>query len=160
MTLYRRISEIQSTSSERAARFRRESHPLFNMLPLRRRAVSIDNNSDFSDQRFLNSDYLRICSSKSVPESGVASIYFYKLEWLERGARIILAGDSQYFCFFSTFLAQLQDDGFHPSIPSLLDRSICHFPRLWLLRLRSRILCLSMCLLNGASQSWPALCLL
>ena len=140
--------------------FRRESHPLFNILPLRRRAVSIDITSDFCDQRFLNSDYSRICSMKSLPKSGAASIYFYKLERLERCARIILAGDSQYFCFFSAFLAQLQDDGFHPSIPSLLDRSICHSPRLWLLRLRSRILCLSMCLLNGASQSWPALCLL
>ena len=140
--------------------FRRESRPLFNILPLRRRAVSIDNNSDFCDQRFLNSDYSRICSSKSVPKSGAASIYFYKLERLERGARIILAGDSQYFCFFSAFLTQLQCDCFHPSIPSLLDRSICHSPRLWLLRFQSRILCLSRCLLHGTSQSWPALCLL
>ena len=87
-------------------------------------------------------------------------VFFYKLELLERGARIISAGESQYFCFFSACLAQLQDDSFHPSIPSLLDRSICHSPRLWLLRLRSRILCLSMCLLIGAIQSWPAICLL
>ena len=137
--------------------FRRENRPLFNILPFRRRAVSIDNGSDFCDQHFLNSDYSRICNSKSVPKSGAASIYFYKLEC---GACIILAGDSQCFCFFSVFLAQLQDDGFHPSIPSLLDGSICHSPRLWLLRLRLQILCLSMYLLNGASQSWPALCLL
>ena len=133
--------------------FRGESRPLFNILPLRHRAVSIDN----SDQRFLNSDYSHICSPKSVLKSSAASIYFYKLE---RGARIILAGDSQYFCFFSAFLAQLQEDGFHLSIPFLLDRSICHSPRIWLLRLRSRILCLGMCLLNGARQTWPALCLL
>ena len=85
---------------------------------------------------------------------------FLKLVRLERAARIILAGDSQCFRFFSALLAQLQDDGFHPSIPSLFNRSICHSLRLWLLRLRSRLLCLSMCLLNGASQSWPALCLL
>ena len=47
MSLYQRISEIQPTSSERAARLLRESRPLFNILPLRRRAVSIDDNSDF-----------------------------------------------------------------------------------------------------------------
>ena len=76
MTLYRRISEIQQTSSERAARLLRESRPLFDILPLRRRVVSIDNNSVFCDQRFLNSDYSRICTSKSVPKSGAASIYF------------------------------------------------------------------------------------
>ena len=76
MTLYQRISEIQLTSSERAARLLRESRPLFKILPLRRRVVSIDHNSDFCDQRFLNSDYSRICSSKSVPKSGAASIYF------------------------------------------------------------------------------------
>ena len=37
-------------------------------------------------------------------------------------------------------LARLQDDGFHPSVPSLFDRSICHSPRLF--RLRSRLFCL------------------
>ena len=76
MMLYRRISEIQPTSSKRAARLWRESHLLFNILPIRLRAVSIDNNSDFCAQRFLNSDYSCICSSKSVPKSGAASIYF------------------------------------------------------------------------------------
>ena len=76
MTLYRQVSEIQPTSSERAARLWHKSCPLFNILPLRLRAVSIDNNSDFCAQRFLNSDYSRICSSKSVPKSGAASIYF------------------------------------------------------------------------------------
>ena len=33
MILYRRISEIQPTSSERAASLLRECHPFFNMLP-------------------------------------------------------------------------------------------------------------------------------
>ena len=47
MSLYQRISEIQPTSSERVARLLCESRLLFNILPLRRRAVSIDNNSDF-----------------------------------------------------------------------------------------------------------------
>ena len=76
MTLFPRISEIQPTSSERAARLSRESRPLFKILPLRHRVVSVSNDSDFCDQRSLNSDYSRICSSKSVPESGAASIHY------------------------------------------------------------------------------------
>ena len=55
-------------------------------------------------------------------------------------------------------MAQFQDDGFHPYNPACSDRSIWHSPRLWLLRLRSRLLCLSRCLLNSACQSCPALC--
>ena len=43
MILYRQISEIQPTSSERAASLLRECRPLFNMLPLRHRAISLDN---------------------------------------------------------------------------------------------------------------------
>ena len=43
MLLYQRISEIQPTSSEHVARFLRESCPLLQILPIRRRAVSIDN---------------------------------------------------------------------------------------------------------------------
>ena len=74
MKLYPRVSEIQSTSSERAARLSRESRPLFKILPLRRRAVSIGDDSDFCNQRFLNSDYSRICRSKLVPKSCTASI--------------------------------------------------------------------------------------
>ena len=74
--LYPRISEIQPTSSKRAARWLRESRPLFKILPLRRRAVSIGDDSDFCDQRFLNSDYSCICSSKSVPKSCAASINY------------------------------------------------------------------------------------
>ena len=40
--LYRRISEIQPTSSECAASLLRECRPLFNMLPLRRGAISLN----------------------------------------------------------------------------------------------------------------------
>ena len=117
MNLSPRISEIQPTSSERAARLSRESRPLFKILPLRCRAVSIGDDSVFCDQRFLNSDYSRTCSSKSVPKSGAASI-------LERGARVILARDSQCFWFFFSLLAHLKDEGYHPSNPSLFDKCI------------------------------------
>ena len=57
MILYRRISEIQPTSSERAARLLRECRPLFNMLPLRRRAISLNNILTFVTYVFLDSDY-------------------------------------------------------------------------------------------------------
>ena len=57
MILYRRISEIQPTSSERAASLLRECRPLFNMLPLRCRAISLDNILTFVTYVFLNSDY-------------------------------------------------------------------------------------------------------
>ena len=40
--LHRRISEIQPTSSERAASLLRECRPLFNMLPLRHGAISLN----------------------------------------------------------------------------------------------------------------------
>ena len=52
MTLYRRISEIQPTSSERAARLLLECRPLFNILPLRRRAISLDNILTFVTNAF------------------------------------------------------------------------------------------------------------
>ena len=57
MILYRRISVIQPTSSERAASLLRECRSLFNMLPLRRRAISLDNILTFVTYVFLNSDY-------------------------------------------------------------------------------------------------------
>ena len=57
MILFRRISVIQPTSSERAASLLRECRPLFNMLPLRRRAISLDNILTFVTYVFLNSDY-------------------------------------------------------------------------------------------------------
>ena len=57
MILYWRISEIQPTSSECAASLLRECRPLCHMLPLRRRAISIDNILTFVTYVFLDSDY-------------------------------------------------------------------------------------------------------
>ena len=124
LKLYPRISEIQSVSGERAARFSRESRPLFRILPLNRRSIPIGDDSGFCHQRFLNSDYSRICRAKSVPRSRAASVNISDLERLERAACVILAGDSQCFWFLSALLAQLKDDGCRPSNPSLFDRSI------------------------------------
>ena len=57
MIVYRRISEIQPTSSKRAASLLRECRPLFNMLPLRRRTISLGNILTFVTYVFLSSDY-------------------------------------------------------------------------------------------------------
>ena len=86
MLLYRRISEIQPTSSESAASLLCECRPLFNMLPLRRRAISLDDNLTFVTTFF--------------------SIQTIQLALLERIAQIILAGDSQCFWFFSALFIQ------------------------------------------------------
>ena len=124
MKLYPRVSEIQSSSSEYAASLSRESRPLFKILPVRQRAFSIGDDADFCKQRFLNSDFSRICRPKSVLKSRVASITLADLEQLDRVARMILAGDSQCFWFLSALLAQLKEDGYQPSNPSLFDKSI------------------------------------
>ena len=47
----------QPTSSERAASLLRECRLLFNLLPLRRRAISLDNILTFVTYVFLDSDY-------------------------------------------------------------------------------------------------------
>ena len=52
MILYWRISEIQPTSNGRAARLLRECRPLFNILPLRRRAISLYNILTFVTNTF------------------------------------------------------------------------------------------------------------
>ena len=57
MILYRQISEIQPSSSERAASLLRKCRLLFNMLPLSHRAISLDNILTFVTYVFLDSDY-------------------------------------------------------------------------------------------------------
>ena len=54
----------------------------------------------------------------------MASITLADLERLDRVARMILAGDSQCFWFLSALLAQLKEDGYQPSNPTLFDKSI------------------------------------
>ena len=94
------------------------------MLPSKRRSLSIGDAPDFCKQRFLNADYLRICRSKSVPRSRMASVSLADLERLDRATRMVLAGDSQCFWFLTSLLSQLKEDGYRPSNPSLFDKSI------------------------------------
>ena len=124
MRVYPRVSEIQTSVHDYAANLSRESRPLFRVLPSRRRAVSIGDDPDFCRQRFLNSDLARICRSRSVSKSCMASVSLADLERLNRVARMILAGDSQCYWFLSALLVQLKEDGYQPSNPSLFDKSI------------------------------------
>ena len=124
MRLYPRVSEIQSSVHDYAANLSRESRPLFRVLPSRRREVSIGDDPDFCKQRFLNSDFVRICRSRSVSKSRMASVSLADLEGLDRVARMILAGDSKCYWFLSALLVQLKEDGYQPSNPSLFDKSI------------------------------------
>ena len=124
MLLYPRVSEIQTSVHDYAANLSRESRPLFRVLPSRRRAFSIGDDPDFCRQRFLNSDFARICRSRSVSKSRMASVSLANLERLDRVARMILAGDSQCYWFLSALLVQLKEDGYQPSNPSLFDKSI------------------------------------
>ena len=124
MRLYPRVSEIQSSVHDYAANLSRESRPLFRVLPSRHRVVSIGDDPDFCKQRFLNSDFERICRSRSVSKSRMASVSLADLERLDRVARMILAGDSQCHWFLSALLVQLKEDGYQPSNPSLFDKSI------------------------------------
>ena len=124
MRLYPRVSEIQTSVSEYAANLSKESRPLFRVLPSRRCSFSIGDEPDFCRQRFINSDFARICRSKSVPKSRMASVSLADLERLDRVARMVLAGYSQCFWFLSALLVQLKEDGYKPSNPSLFDKSI------------------------------------
>ena len=119
MRLYPRVSEIQKSVHDYPANLSRESRPLFRVLPSRRRAFSIGDEPDFCRQRFINSDFARICRSKSVAKSRMASVSLADLERLDRVSRMILAGDSQCYWFLSALLVQLKEDGYQPSNPSL-----------------------------------------
>ena len=54
----------------------------------------------------------------------MASVSLADLERIDRVARMVLAGNSQCFWFLSALLAQLKEDGYKPSNPSLFDKSI------------------------------------
>ena len=124
MRLYPRVSEIQKSVHDYAANLSRESRPPFRVLPSRRRAFSIVDERDFCSQRFINSDFARICRSKSVAKSRMASVSPADLERLNRVSRMSLAGDSQCYWFLSALLVRLKEDGYQPSNPSLFDKSI------------------------------------
>ena len=160
MRLYPRVSEIQSSVHDYAANLSRESRPLFRVLPSRRRAVSIGDDPDFCRQRFLNSDFARICRSRSVSKSRMASVSLADLERLDRVARMILAGDSQCFWFLSALLANSRKIVISRRTHLYLTSLSLLFLLPWLLRLMPRLVCLSSSQLKGGNPIYLTLLLL
>ena len=79
---------------------------------------------DFCNARYVNPDFARISKNKTILKSRNSSVSLADLERIEHGSRSILAGDSQCFWLLSSLLAQLKDDGYHPSDPALFDKNI------------------------------------
>ena len=124
LTVYPRVSEIIDASSEKASRLARESRPLHEVVPLRRKVFFARDNQDFCNARFVNSDFARISNNKTILKTRLSSVNLADLERIERASRTVLAGDSQCFWLLSSLLAQLKDDDYRPSDPALFDRNI------------------------------------
>ena len=124
LTVYPRVSEIVDASADRASRLARESRPLHRVVPLRRKMFYVGDHPDYCNARFVNPDFARICKSKTMLKTRTSSVNLADLERIERASRTVLAGDSQCFWLLSSLLAQLKDDGYHPSDPALFDKNI------------------------------------
>ena len=79
---------------------------------------------DYCSARFLNPDFSLISKNKNILKTRASSVMLADLEKLDRGARTILAGDSQCFWLLSSLLAQLKDDGYKPADLALFDKNI------------------------------------
>ena len=84
----------------------------------------IRDNPDYCNARYINPDFARISKTKNILKTRTSSVNLADLEQLERGSRTILADDSQCFWLLSSLLAQLKDDGYQPSDPSLFGKNI------------------------------------
>ena len=124
LTVYPRVSEVIDAILEKASRLARESRPLHKIVPLRRKVFFAGDNQDFCDARFVYFNFARISNNKTILKTRLSSVNLADLERIERASRTVLAGDSQCFWLLSSLLAQLKDDGYHPSDPALFDRNI------------------------------------
>ena len=66
----------------------------------------------------------RISKNKNILKTRASSVTLADLEKLDRGSRMILAGDSQCFWLLFPLLAQLKDDGYKPADPALFNKNI------------------------------------
>ena len=124
LTLYPRVDEILGSCADRASRFARESKPLHRVLPLKRRTFHVGDQPDFCSAGYVNSDFSRITKQKTILKSRSSSVSLADLEKLDRASRSLVAGQSQSFWLLSSLLAQLRDEGFKPSDPTLFDKNI------------------------------------
>ena len=52
---------------DRAARFAKESKPLYHVLPFKRKSTPVGDRPDFCMSRYVNSDFSRIARQKTLP---------------------------------------------------------------------------------------------
>ena len=124
LLIYPRVSELADASADRASRLARESRPLHRVVPLKRKMFHIGDQPDYCSAQFLNPDFSRISKNQNILKTRASSVSLADLEKLDRGSRTILAGDSQCFWLLSSLLAQLRDEGYKPTDPSLFDKNI------------------------------------
>ena len=124
LTLYPRVDEILDSCADRAARFAKESKPLYHVLPFKRKSTLVGDRPDFCVSRYVNSDFSRIARQKSILRSRSSSVTLSDLERLDRASRSLIAGQSQSFWLLSSLLAQLRDEEFKPADPNLFDKTI------------------------------------
>ena len=124
LTLYPRVDEILYSCADRAARFAKESKPLYRVLPFKRKSTPVGIRPDFCVARYVNSDFSRIARQKMILKSRASSVSLSDLEKLDRASRSLIAGQSQSFWLLSSLLAQLRDEEFKPADPNLFDKTI------------------------------------
>ena len=118
------MSEIIDASSDKASRLAHESRPLHKVVPLRRKVFFVCDDQDFCNARFVNPDFAHISNSKTILKTRLSSFSLSDLEKIERATRMVVAGDSQCFWLLLSLLAQLKEDGYRPSDPTLFDKNI------------------------------------
>ena len=102
LTLYPRVDEILGLCADRAARFAKESKPLYRVLPFKRKAALIGDRLDFCVARYVNPDFSRISKPKTILKSRASSVSLSDLEKLDRASRSLIAGQSQSFWLSSS----------------------------------------------------------
>ena len=83
LTLYPRVDEILGSCADRASRFARESKPLHQVLPLKRRTFHVGDQPDFCSARYVNPDFSHITKQKTILKSHVSSVSLADLEKLD-----------------------------------------------------------------------------
>ena len=124
LVLFPRVRNLIKRNQDRAITMSRESRSLSKVLAFRRRTFSVGNDPDFCNNKLLNTNFARLCRSKSIPRSRTTAVTYSDLERLERGSRTVVAGQSQALWLLSALLAQLKKDGYQPSNPALFDENI------------------------------------
>ena len=80
LRIYPRVDELMLKSKERAAKFSRESKPLYKVIPICRKVFPVADEPDFSAPRWLNPDFARISNNKVIPKTRYSAATLADLE--------------------------------------------------------------------------------